>query len=92
MNNSEEKYFAAREKMENLKQFYAHLIIFVFVNLVFLSFNYYKNYIEFPWVLWGTFGWGIGLGFDYLKAFDKNLFLARDWEKRKIKEIMNQKD
>ena len=89
MKNSEEKYLEAREKMKNIKKFYAHLITFTLLNFVFLSINYFENYIEFPWVLWGTFGWGIGLVFDYMKTFDKNPFLGRDWEERKIKEILN---
>lgn len=89
MKNSEEKYLSACEKVKNIKKFYVHLLTFIFINLIFLSINYHENYIEFPYVLWGTFGWGIGLGFDYIKAFDKNLFLGRDWEERKIREILN---
>ncbi|WBL27107.1 2TM domain-containing protein [Zunongwangia sp. HGR-M22] len=89
MRNSEEKYLSAREKMRNIKKFYAHAISFILFNIVFLSLNYYENYIEFPEVLWGTFGWSIGLAFDYMQAFDKNPFLRKGWEERKMKEILD---
>lgn len=88
MKNLADRYFIAQEQIKNIKKFYAHLVTFILVNLVFLSINYQIKYIEFPWVLCGTFGWGIGLAFDYLKAFNKNPFLGRDWEERKIKEIL----
>ncbi len=59
--------------------------------------NSEEKYIEarkkvqkrYPWFLWVLFGWGIGLAFDYLKAFDKNPMFNKDWEERKINEYMN---
>ncbi len=75
-----------------IKKFYVHLVMFIIGNMIILGVNYHYNYIKFPWILFGTMGWGIGLTFDYLKAFDKNPFLKEDWEERKIKELMSKED
>lgn len=88
MENSEEKYIAAREKVQDIKNFYTHVMTFVIVNLVMMGINYYSNKLVYPWFLWATFGWGIGLGLNYLKTFDKNPFLTKNWEEKKIKEYM----
>ena len=37
------------------------------------------------------FFWGIGLVFHGIKAFDSVPFIGKDWEERKIKEMMDKK-
>jgi hypothetical protein len=41
------------------------------------------------WFLWAMFGWGIGVGFHALGVFGPNLLFGKDWEDRKIKELMD---
>jgi hypothetical protein len=35
------------------------------------------------------FGWGIGLFFHFLEVNNYNIFLGKNWENRKIKELMD---
>ncbi|ADF52755.1 MAG: histidine kinase [Zunongwangia sp.] len=90
MKNSEEKYIEARRKVQKIKDFYTHLMVFIVVNLLLFGINWYTIDLSYPWFLWVFFGWGIGLAFDYLKAFDKNPMFSKDWEERKINEYMNE--
>ncbi|WBL21018.1 2TM domain-containing protein [Zunongwangia sp. HRR-M8] len=89
MQDSEEKYIEARKKVKKIKDFYTHLMVFIVVNLFLFGVNWYTIDLQYPWFLWVLFGWGIGLAFDYLKAFDKNPMFNKDWEERKINEYMN---
>ena len=92
MENSEKenKYFRAKERVEQIKKFYASLMSY-FVFIVFLAaLNYWTNEWHYPWFLWAAFGWGIGLIFHGLKVFAFNPFLGKNWEERKIKEFMQE--
>jgi hypothetical protein len=40
------------------------------------------------WFLWAALGIGIGLVFKAFKVFGLNPILGKNWEERKIKEIM----
>lgn len=40
------------------------------------------------WFLWAAFGWGIGIFFHALNTFKWNPFFGKDWEKRKIEELL----
>ncbi|HEA29272.1 MAG TPA: 2TM domain-containing protein [Leeuwenhoekiella sp.] len=92
MKNSEEKYLEAKRKVEKIKAFYGHLTVFLIINLLLAALNYYDNNWRSPWFLWVTLGWGIGLVFDYLKAFEKNPLFNKKWEERKINEYMEKEE
>jgi len=66
--------------------FKSHLVSYVIVNIFLWSLWYFsgmrgKN--DFPWPLWVTLGWGIGLGFNYAGAyiFPKSNSVQREYEK-----------
>ena len=44
------------------------------------------------WFLWAAFGWGIGLIFQAAKAFNWAPFMNKNWEEKKIKELMDKED
>jgi hypothetical protein len=88
MKNHEDKYLEAKHKVKRIKDFYVHLTTFLILNAVFVAYNYYENNWSYPWFLWITFGWGIGVIFDYLKAFERNPLFNKKWEERKISEYM----
>ncbi len=90
MENSENNYQRAKERVEELKKFYSHLLSYIVVNIFLAAVNYYSNQWEYPWFLWATGGWGIGLIFDALKAFQINPMFNKDWEERKIKDFMRE--
>ena len=52
--------------------------------------NYYTNAWRYMWFLWAALGWGIGLIFQAFKAFRWAPFLDKNWEERKIKELMDE--
>lgn len=94
----EQKYVRAKKRVEDLKAYYWHIAFYVIVNL-FLSIAQIidgisedKSFTEIfsdigiygVWLLWG-----IGIFFHTLKMFGSNIFLGRDWEEQKIKEIMD---
>jgi len=90
--NKESKYIRAKERVAILKKFYSNLLSYI----VFISFlaglNYYTNQWRSPWFLWAAFGWGIGLIFHAVKAFNWVPFMNKDWEDRKIKEFMDEEN
>lgn len=88
--NEENKYIRAKEKVEEIKKFYSNLISYVVVIAFLAGINYYTDGWNNPWFLWAAFGWGIGIVFHALKAFQWNPFFNKDWENRKIKEYMDE--
>jgi hypothetical protein len=41
------------------------------------------------WFYWPLLGWGIGLFFHGMSVFVFSKFPGKQWEERKIKEVMN---
>ena len=88
--NKENKYLRAKERVDGLKKFYGNLVSYVLV-ISFLAFiNYWDNQWSYMWFLWAAFGWGIGIIFHAIGTFNLNPFFGKDWEERKIKEIMRE--
>lgn len=89
MNNSDfERYLRAQKQVEEIRKFYSNVIAFVVVNLflMFINLRYSPQYL---WFLWSVGSWGVGLFFHGLKTFNYKPFLGKDWEERKIKELMD---
>lgn len=84
----EERYLRAKKKVENLKAFYIHLIVYILVNIMFIVINVATfEYSEHWWFIYPLMGWGIGLASHGLSVSSFGLF-GPDWEERKIKEYM----
>ena len=92
MENSESNYQRAKERVEELKKFYSHLLSYIVVNIFLAAVNYYSNQWAYPWFLWVTAGWGIGGICDALKAYQINPMFNKDWEERKIKSFMEEEE
>jgi len=75
-----------------------HLVVYVTVNLflVVLPFVLNKqNNVNINIVYWkfSNLGlWGLGLVIHGLTVFTPNLFLGKQWEERKIKELMEKEN
>ena len=85
---SEKKYKLAKKQVEKLKGFYIHLAIYI----IFIPVLIYLNVISragFPWALFPIFGWGFGIIGHASETFNYNPFFGRNWEERKIRELMN---
>jgi sensor histidine kinase YesM len=82
------KYVKAVEKVERLKEFYQNLASYCLV-IPFLIFINFKFSPQFHWFWFPIFGWGIGLTFHFLEVNNYNVFLGKNWEDKKIKELMD---
>ncbi|WP_394971220.1 2TM domain-containing protein [uncultured Croceitalea sp.] len=86
-NRDEDKYQKAKKRVEEIKGFYSNLITYLIVIPLLGYLNYRTT--DFPWAIFPAVGWGLGLLFHGICAFGFNPFLGRDWEERKMKELMN---
>jgi len=94
------KYLRAKKRVEKIKGFYVHLSVYIVVN-IFLSgiiiygltndedrtfgevithFGVYST-----WVFWG-----IGVFFHWMGVFGFNSFLGKNWEEKKLKQLMKE--
>jgi len=87
----EYRYIRAKERVEKMKEFYMNLIAYVGVNTFLVILNYYTSW-DHKWFIYPLIGWGIGLLFHYFEAFGYFPFLSKNWEEKKIKELMDEKD
>lgn len=85
------RYVRAAERVKKLKEFYQNLVSYclvipflIYINLTFSP--------QFHWFWFPMFGWGIGLVFHGLEAYNYNMIFGRGWEERKIKEIMEEEN
>jgi len=85
-NTSTEKRLRAQEQVGKIKSFYGHLAIYLLFVIFFISLNVFTG--GFPWAIFPIAGWGIGVAGQALDTFGKNPFFSRDWEQRKLKELM----
>jgi len=83
----DESYQKAKKKVEAMRGFYIHLIVYICVNLLLLVVNLLTT-PRFLWFLFPLFGWGIGLFFHGFGVFGTNKILGKEWEEKKIKEII----
>lgn len=97
---SSASYLRAKRKVEILKGFYQHFIVFIIINTVLILFSanvFNAKEIDFSnWVIYvTTFFWGIGLFFHAVfvlfELYFKNKFL-KQWEENKIRQFMENDD
>lgn len=81
--NDDMAYVRAVDKVKKMKEFYSSLISYCLV-IPFLAFINYKT-SDFQWFWFPALGWGMGLVFQGFQVFG----FAKDWEERKIQEILN---
>lgn len=83
---NESRYDRAKAQVREIREFYSHLITYCIMVPVFFIINYYTT--SFPWAIFPTIGWGIGLLTHASQTYRWNPFFGRDWEKRKIEKII----
>ena len=85
---SEKKYALAKEQVEKIKGFYVHLTIYLIFVPVFIWLNFISD-AGFPWAIFPIGGWGFGVMGHAAETFNYNPFFGKDWEERKIKDLMD---
>jgi len=93
MDEQEQAYKRAKERVEAIKGFYIHATVYVLVNLGLFAINALTAFGAW-WFYWPLIGWGIGL-----TAHAVSVFLAGEtgplgttWEERKTREIMEKEE
>ena len=85
---SEDRYLKAQKKVEDLKGFYGNLTSYIVVNIGLLILNLVTSPSHL-WFFYPLMGWGIGVAIHGMSVFNYMPFLNRDWEEKKIQELMN---
>ena len=83
----EEIYKEAKAKVSAIKDFYIHLITYVCVNGFLVAVNLITSRHTL-WFYWPLLGWGAGLLAHGIGVFGFGGVLGKDWEERKIREIV----
>ena len=89
-NQNEIKYLEAQKRVKTLKGFYIHSAVYLLVNLFIIgqsvqrgsSLSDLDNY-------WTAIFWGVGFLGHAISVFLPNIIMGKDWEERKIRELMN---
>jgi hypothetical protein len=89
----EQKYLRAQKKIKRIKGFYWHLFWYLAVNIfiwrsIFMDLDATESFFQYGH-FFTAFFWGIGLFFNWLGVFGKNIMFTKDWEDRKVKEYMD---
>jgi cytochrome b561 len=83
----DERYEQAKTRVAEIRAFYQHLLIYLIMNAVFLAVNMLTSPRSL-WFFWPLFGWGIGVAAHGISVFGLGGFFGREWEEKKIKQIL----
>jgi len=89
-NVQQDRYNRAKKRVCQLKAFYNSLVAYCIVIPVLVYINYLTT--SFPWAIFPTVGWGMGLVSLWMTANGRNPIFGKDWEERKIREFMNKEE
>lgn len=84
----DEAYVRAKQKVDTIRSFYVNLIFYCIINTVFIYINVIYS-PEFYWFWFPLIGWGIGLAIHGMSAFIKSPIFDKEWEERKIRQLMD---
>jgi hypothetical protein len=81
-----EEYQKARDRVQEVKGFYAHAVMFLVANvaLVILNLATLEKNDGVLWFIWPLIGWGVVLVVHAISVFGIGRFLGRGWEQHQI--------
>jgi uncharacterized integral membrane protein len=94
LNSDQIRYEEAVKKVKKLKGFYTHALVYVVINIMVIIANIQnyetgESFFQFKTFMTAFF-WGIGLLAHAMGTFIPYFILGKDWEERKIKQLMEQ--
>lgn len=89
--NLDPGYQRARQRVLALRGFYVHLLVFIVVNAFLFALNLITSAGQW-WFYWPLLGWGVGLALHAVVALGADNWWGRDWEERKIHELLDKED
>lgn len=98
--NREQQYIRAQKRVNEIKKFYKHLVVYILINLVFIGRRIYKDIVyrdesvieaildinNYNLFFW----WGVVVFIHGFSVLGKDKLFSKNWEERKIKEYMEQ--
>jgi len=78
----------AWRRVKSLRLFYTHLSLFAIVNILLLLID--VSTPGDPWFYQVLLGWGLFVGLHAAYAYEMLPWTSRDWEQRKVQELMEQ--
>ncbi|SFS30200.1 2TM domain-containing protein [Lutibacter maritimus] len=92
-NLEEQKYIRAKKRVKAIKGFYVHLTVYILVNAFLIATRVFTEGEFNNFWQWQTYNtaifWGIGILFHAFNVFGMKFLLGKNWEEKKIKEIMD---
>lgn len=92
-NFEQERYERAKKRVKRIRGFYTHALVYVVINMIIVIINVQQldeGESYFQWQNFITlFSWGIGLLAHGLSVFMPDLILGKNWEEKKIKELID---
>ena len=88
----EQNYIKAKKRVKDIKGFYIHLFLYIFVTPVIIIVNlmFVPNF-HFFW--FSLLGWGMAIFFHWLTVFGFSFIgFGKNWEEKKIKELMKEEN
>lgn len=94
-----DKKVRAKKRVEELKGFYIHLMVYLLVNIMISTVIVVSQVYEGESLIaaiwnFGVFStwlfWGIGIFFHAIKVFSFNPFFNKEWEERQIQKYIDQ--
>ena len=89
---NDEGYKKAKKRVEELKKFYGNVVTYVAINIVLIIINLVTSPGSL-WFYWVTIFWGIAILLHASRVFIlRGKFLGEEWEKKKIRELMEKEE
>lgn len=93
------KYLNAKYKVEKLKRFYTHVVVYIVLNIVISTLKVYRNmengetfneafFDTSTFILWLI--WGIALALHALSIYGFPFLFDNNWEERQIEKFMDE--
>jgi len=87
VDDNSQAYARAKRRVDLLKSFFIHFIVYISVILMLLFIDIADG--EGWWFFWPMLGWGIAVAIHAAVVFVAGGSIASDWEERKIREYMD---
>lgn len=85
--NEDLKYQRAKERVQEIKGVYIHIVIFFSANIGLMLVNLLTNR-EHLWFYWPALGWGVGLLAHSFTVFVSGGWFGKEWEEKKMQSIL----
>jgi hypothetical protein len=88
MMNEQQRYQLALERVQALRGFYIHLMVYVLVIGGLFLIDWLTAPSGLTWFYFPAVGWGIAVAIHAAMVFGADRLFDSEWEQRKVKELM----